>query len=188
MSEFFGKPVGGHVNMGINSCCIHDFKEVTDKAKEDYAFELELGFEGTGIKRNFKQSFAFDRDEKKNIQEGDRALKRFYRFLDFLGITNIGLNEKGQIIDIEGKVLKEYTKAIGIQLRYSDEDKDYSYLCFIEPNHYKGKVYQRVRFLCDATNSHATKEMESLIVFIQQQQENEKGNTQTSEEDNSLPS
>jgi len=154
----------GTIEEGINKCCIRSFIEVTNKATEDYAFEIELGFENTTWTRKLRNGFAFSRlQENGELDLECKHLRRFYRFLDFLALPNpIGLNELGDFINIKGEIIHDYEKAIGEQLRYDTFDYD----CFIENDEWNGKKIQRVRHLVDRTNEVQKKSFEGLIRFI----------------------
>jgi hypothetical protein len=170
MSKFFGKQeTKKSIPLGVNCCSIISFADVTDKSKEDYAFEFVLGFKDTDFTRKLKTSFLFERNSDGTLNVDCRALKRFYnRFLDYLDLkTPIGLDVNGNFITEDGKPVKDYEKAISVQLRFDE----LTYMCYIESYEFNGKTYQGARYLVDETSERAIALFDDYISWLEKNKE-----------------
>lgn len=188
MTKAFGRPTqknAGKINFGLNTCHIKEIEDVTkEKQRFDLALVFTLGFPDTDWERKFFSYFDFERDQKGNLVPGNEspALRRFYeRFVDYLGLTNFGVDEKGNFIHTEdGSKIVAVADYLKTKLRMNDD----SYLAYVTPNEWQGKIRQSVDFLVDSTNHHACKQAESYITWKESLDDKSTSTVQPEEDNN----
>ncbi len=185
MSKFYRPEKQKSIKFGLNKAKIISVTDNTDLAVEDLSLTFEIGFEGTDWTRDYRQSFKFERNPDGTIKENDKHLKRFYNtFMDHLNLEKpIGLDEKGTFIYEDGTEVEDIEMAIQTQLH-----EGFDYIAYIEPNNYKGKTYQRVRYLVDATDPEILEDMERLLKWIKENSQDSVASHEVEYNEQELPS